>query len=313
MKMRVVFFGNSQSVFSNRHFQALVKTSCETVGLVDVPPSKRTSTNPAMTDFPSFVEVAHQRKIIVFNPISPNLPEFIRTISDLSPDLFVAVGYTNLLKEHILSVPRIFAVNFHASLLPAYRGKHPIFWALRNGESWAGLTVHVMDTKLDTGDILYQVRVRTRKNDSVATLYDRIMVQSTKLVDRLIDDAEKNKLRSTPQPESGASYYSSVCEDDFRLDWYQPAERLRRWIQTSPDECFCDISGCRIFFTDAEAVTNTISAPPGTLIQVGRVNCIVAAGKDSLRIHKGRINKGSVKPMATLCRELGFGQGYSLG
>jgi methionyl-tRNA formyltransferase len=306
--MRVVFFGNSQSVFSNRHFQALVKTSCEPVGVVDVPSSKRTSTNPAMTDLPSFVEVAQQRKIMVFNPINPNLPEFIRTVNDLSPDLFIAIGYTNLLKEQILSVPRIFAVNFHASLLPAYRGKHPIFWALRNGERWTGLTVHVMDTKLDTGDILYQVRVRTRKNDSVATLYDRIMAQSIKLVDRLIEDSEKNKLRRTPQPETGASYYSSICEDDFRLDWYQPAEQLRRCIQTSPGECFCDISGCRIFFTGAEVVTNTISASPGTLIQVGRVNCIVATGKDALRIHKG-----SIKPMATLCRELGFRQGYSLG
>lgn len=54
--LRVVFFGNSQSVFSNRHFQALLETPCELVGIADVPPAKRTSTNPASTNFPGFDE-----------------------------------------------------------------------------------------------------------------------------------------------------------------------------------------------------------------------------------------------------------------
>ncbi len=73
----------------------------------------------------------------------------------LCPDMFVAVGYTDLLRAPLLAVPRILAANFHASLLPAYRGRHPVFWALRHGERWAGLTVHVMDEGFDTGDVLY--------------------------------------------------------------------------------------------------------------------------------------------------------------
>ena len=309
--MEVVFFGNSQSVFSNRHFQALTETPCELVGVVDVPPSKRASTNPATTDFPSFVEVARQQEVPVFEPASPNLPEFVKAISNLSPDLFVAIGYANLLKEDILAVPRILPVNFHASLLPAYRGKHPVFWALRNGERWAGLTVHVMDTGIDTGDILYQVRVRTRKRDSVATLYDRIMAQSVKLVGRLIEDAQKGTLRHTPQPESGASYYSSVHEDDFRLDWSWDAEQLRRWIQISPGQCFCDIAGRRVFFMDAEVVQRISDVSHGVLVQIGRTSCVVAAGKNALRVHQARINQEDEKSMPQLCRELGLEQGDS--
>ena len=54
----------------------------------------------------------------------------------------------------------------------------------------------------------------------MATIYDRIMSQSVNLVDQLLEDSEKAELRHTPQPESEASYYSSVCEDDFRLDWW---------------------------------------------------------------------------------------------
>jgi len=310
--MKVVFFGNSQSVFSNRHFQALLETPCELVGVVDVPPSKRTTTNPATTDFPSFVEVARQQGVPVFEPDSPNLPEFVKAMSNLSPDLFVAIGYANLLKEELLSVPRILPVNFHASLLPAYRGKHPVFWALRNGERWSGLTIHVMDTGIDTGDILYQVRVRTSKRDSVATLYDRIMAQSVKMVSRLIEDAENGTLQHTPQLESGASYYSSVHEDDFRLDWSWEAEQLRRWISISPGQCFCDITGHRVFFMDAEVVQRTSYVSDGVLVRIGRTSCTVAAGKDALCVRKVRIDQEDKKSMSQSCRELGLEQGDSL-
>jgi methionyl-tRNA formyltransferase len=294
MMLRVVFFG------------------CELVGAVDVPPSRRASTNPAVTDFPGFAEDGHLQGISVFEPVSPNLPDFVEAMRDLAPDLFVAVGYTNLLKKQILSVPRILAANFHASLLPAYRGKHPVFWALRRGELRAGLTVHVIDAGLDTGDVLYQVRVRTRKRDSVASLYDRIMDRSVSLVGRLIEDAEGGKLRRTPQPGIGASYYSSVCEDDFRLDWSSDAEQLRRWIQTSPGQCFCDVAGRRVFPMDAEAVPGRADVPIGVLVRIGRSSCTVAAGKGALRVRRARVDQQGEQSMPQLCRELGLEQGDPL-
>ncbi len=309
MTLRVTFFGNSQSIFSNRHFQALTQTPAKLVGVVDVPSSKRTSTNPARANYPSFVEVALQQGVPVFEPLNPNRPEFVETISDCSPDLFMAVGYMYLLKEPLLSVPRILAANFHASLLPAYRGKHPVFWALRNGERWTGLTVHVMDPNFDTGDILYQVRVRTRKQDSVTSLYDRIMDRSVDLVARLIEDAEQGTLHRTPQPESGAFYYSSVHEENFRLDWSQDAGQLRRWIQTTPGRCFCDIAGQRVFFIDARVVTSRSDAPPGTLIRIGRTGCTVATGKSTLYLRQVKLDQSGELSMPQLCHKLGLEPG----
>jgi methionyl-tRNA formyltransferase len=310
--LRVIFFGNSESVFSNRHFQALWEAPCQVAGAVDVPPTRRASTNTRpLSGVPTWVEMARRQGIPAFEPTSPNLPEFVQTISDLKPDLFLAVGYTNLLKEAILSVPRILSANFHASLLPAYRGKHPVFWALRNGERWSGLTVHVMDSGLDTGDILYQVRVQTRKRDTVASLYDRIMDRSVNLVARLIRDAEQGKLRRTAQSEAGASYYSSVSAEDFRLDWSHHAEQLRRWIQTSPGQCFCDIAARRVFLQDAdtETVPAAESVSPGMLIRIGRTSCTVAAGKDALRLRWVRLDQQNEKSMPQLCREFGLEQG----
>jgi len=207
--MRVVFFGNSEGAFSNRHFAALLTLPCEIVAVVDVPPARRTSTNTSVAAT-NFIKMARARGIPVHEPGSPNTPDFIAVVRRLEPDIFLAVGYTNLLKAELLAIPRLLAANFHASLLPAYRGKHPLYWALQNGERWVGLTVHVMDQGLDTGDILYQVREAVLPGDTVADLYERIMVQSEPLIGRLLAEAETGTLTRRPQGTEGASYYGAI-------------------------------------------------------------------------------------------------------
>ena len=313
MALRTVFFGSSDSVFSNLHFAALGEATCDTVAVVDVPLARRTSTNTrTQVGAPDFVAYARQHGIPAFEPTSPNRPEFVRAMADLRPDLFLAVGYLGLLKAEILKVPRLLSANFHASLLPAYRGKHPLFWALRNDERWAGLTVHAMSSGLDTGDILYQVRVRTRRDDSVASLYDRVIAISLPLVGRLIADAEAGRLRPRPQGEVGASYYSSVTEADFRLDWAQPAARIRRWICVSPGQCYFDVAGQRVFVAAAELVPGVESVAPSTLLSIARDNCIVATGKDALRLRRVRTKGGQEQTAAAWCRGAGLQVGSML-
>ena len=312
MAARVVYFGNSQSAFSNRHFRALMDTSCELAAVVDVPPSWRTSTNPAAGTLPSFVHVARRREVPAFEPSSPNLPEFVETMQGLAPDLLLAAGYSQVLREKIRSVPRFPPVNLHASLLPAYRGKHPVFWALRNGERWAGLTAHVMDAGLDTGDLLYQVRVRVREEDTVVTLYDRIMEQSENLVGLLVKDAAEGSFQPRAQPEAGASYYGGVEEHDFRLDWTGDAGVLRRWIHITPGRCFCDITGSRVFFMDAQIVGRPGGEAPGTLIRLEESFCEVATGTDALQVSRVRLNRESL-PFRQVCQEFGLEVGDSIG
>jgi methionyl-tRNA formyltransferase len=303
--LRVVFLGNSQSAFSNRFFTPLLDAPCELAGVVDVPPARRQSTHPVTaTGLPSFVDAARAQGTPAFEPPNPNTPDFAGTLAALAPDLFLAAGYMFLLKPSLLAIPRILAANFHASLLPAYRGKHPVFWALRNGERQAGLTAHVMDPCFDTGDILYQVRVRTRIRDTVSTLYDRIIQKSVSLVPRLIADASQGTLRRTPQPEAGASYFSSVSDEDLHLDWSRSAESLRRWIQTSPGDCWRVIGGRRVYFCDAEVVRYGGLATPGQVIRLGRFAATLATGEDALVVHRVRPEGESNRPLSRLCAEL---------
>jgi methionyl-tRNA formyltransferase len=307
--LRVVFFGNSNSAFSLRHFEALCATDARLVGVVDSPAQKRGTTNPLSSGSPGFREIALARRIPLLEPISPNDPETIERIASLSPDLFVAVGYTNILREKILGVTRLLAANYHASLLPAYRGLHPVFWCLRNGERWSGLTVHAMDPGIDTGDILYQVRVRVRANDTVEDLYSRIMERSTLLIDRLIRDCERGTISRMPQPLDGAAYYSSIREADYQIRWEMEAETIRRWIMMTPGKCFTGVRSHRLNFLDAETRTWEGGEVPGTILKLGRSKGAVAARRGAIVLRRVQLDGGSPVSCAECLRSLGLKSG----
>jgi methionyl-tRNA formyltransferase len=309
MVLRIVFFGNSESLFSNRHFHALEQTGCEVIGVVDAPPAQRNSTNSQSPGSLTFVTSARKRGIPVFDPSSPQHPEFLAQLGDLAPDMILAAGYPIILRQPVLSIPRLVPVNFHASLLPAYRGKHPVFWCLRNDERWSGLTVHVMDPGIDTGDILYQVRVPTRKSDTVHALYDRIVVKSVKLVPRLVRDAENGAIKRTPQQEAGRSYFSSIREEDFRLCWSQDVRQLRRWITMTPGECFVMVTGERVYFLDAEIIPTRGEHSPGKILGLHHAGGTIAVGGGALRLRQIRRENGSTLSLPGLCEVIDLGVG----
>jgi methionyl-tRNA formyltransferase len=311
MAVRVVFFGNSRSTFSARHFAALLDQSCKLVGVVDVPAAKRNTTNPLAAGLLNFTEEARKRRLATFQPSDPNNPAFVTELADLKPDLFLAAGYPIILKKEILALPELVPVNFHASLLPDYRGKHPVFWALRNGEKWSGLTVHVMDPGIDTGDIIYQLKIRTRQDDTVASLYGRIMDQNNDLVRRLITDAEHNSIPRQPQPKAG-SYFSSTTEDDFRIDWTWPVEKIKRFITVTPGKCFAEIAGNKVYFFDAQKEAGTTTAPPGTITNIRYKLAAVATGSGILSSSIVKIESEETQSFADFCLREGFHPGDSL-
>ena len=238
---------------------------------------------------------------------------FIASLRKLNPDLFIAVGYALILKSQLLELPRLLAVNFHASLLPEYRGKHPVFWALRNAEKWAGLSVHVMDRGIDTGDLIYQVKVRTRRNDSVASLYERIMARSLPLIEQLVVDAERGSIHPYPQPQESGSYYSGTTDEDFRLDWNWPAEGIRRYITVTPGKCYVELDEGRLHFFDARIEDCQNAVQPGSLLRIGYRRAVVAANPGAVSIGQVRLGEGQVESMAAFCRRKGMDTGDIVG
>ena len=280
----MVFFGDPRNPFSNRHFKVLTECSCVLGAVVAAPKDNWTSTNRAEPEGKdAFTSRAGEMGVPVLSPENPNKQEILKKLSTMIPDIMIAVAYTKKLGPELLALPRFGVFNFHASLLPKYRGKHPVFRTLQAGDKTAGLTVHRMDGGIDTGPVLYQVKVRTRASDSVASLYSRITDKSVPLVSRLITECGSGKFRLRAQDESQGSYFSSVDESDFHIDFSKPRETLCRQICAAPGRSFFKISGEKIFVDLAVCGPGTgrLEAP-GTILKIGSKNVLVSAGNGSI-------------------------------
>jgi methionyl-tRNA formyltransferase len=135
---------------------------------------------------------------------------------------------------------------------------------------------------------------------------------SVGLVERLVTDAETGAFPRRPQGAAGASYFSSVDGEEFRLDWQRDAELLRRWICATPGRCFSYAAGERVHFGDAELAEVASEAPAGTLVRIGRLRCTIVTGSGALSVGWIRVEDGNL-PAAVWCRKRGLKAGVQLG
>ena len=99
----------------------------------------------------------------------------VEVLAESEPDLLFSAGYTRILSPRTLGVARVGAVNLHPSLLPAYRGSHPIFWAYYHGERTVGATLHEMVPAVDAGGLVTQVEVAIDPWEPPALGYQRVL------------------------------------------------------------------------------------------------------------------------------------------
>jgi methionyl-tRNA formyltransferase len=130
-------------------------------------------------------------------------------IRSKTPDIVVVAGYHYRVGPVMRAVARVATVGLHPSLLPAYRGSYPLWWALRNGESKVGLTLYLLDDGIDTGPIISQASITVRPRDTFASLYRRVVEHAPELiVPALSDFAEVRDLPPTrAQPVTDAKFY----------------------------------------------------------------------------------------------------------
>ncbi len=145
-----------------------------------------------------------------------NHPECIAWLRVLRSDVVIA-QVPDRIQPAVLAVPTIGVLNKHAALLPKYRGRHPIFWALRHGECAIGITWHLMDEQLDRGRIVAQRRIPVEKGDTVHRLYARVFEIGAELVSEAVAATEHPDQTAGATSLSGVgSYYSSPTREDVR-------------------------------------------------------------------------------------------------
>jgi len=148
------------------------------------------------------------RGIPIHDVADVNADAFLDQLRALDVDLIVSINTPQKLKAPLLALPANGCLNVHFGMLPKYRGLLPIFHALMNGESSFGVTVHLMDEKLDNGDIVAQRAVPIGASDTLDSLYPKGFAAASELLGEAIEACGRGALVRRPNAETEKTYYS---------------------------------------------------------------------------------------------------------
>jgi methionyl-tRNA formyltransferase len=181
--------------------------------------------------FDSVAKLAALHDIQVITPDDPNTREIINIINKLQPSHFFSFYYRMMLKRELLSVPTHGAFNMHGSLLPQYRGRVPVNWAIINGETQTGATLHVMNEKPDNGEVVDQQAVPILPNDTAFDVFNKVTVAAEVTLDRCLPALLNGTATLRKQDLSQGKYYGGRKAEDGRIDWRQSAAQIHNLIR----------------------------------------------------------------------------------
>ena len=146
-----------------------------------------------------------------------------RWIERYKLDVVLVITFPWKIPAYTLTLPRLGFFNFHYALLPGYRGAQPIFWQIRNGEKYGGLTIHKMDGGWDTGPVAQQVNIELRPGETYGLHYSRISWQTLPAVQEFVSKVLKygDSIQLTPQDNTAANYHPRPQLTDVTINWQQ--------------------------------------------------------------------------------------------
>jgi len=236
--------------------------------------------------FRSVANLARRNGIPVYTPTSVNTPEWARRIREWKPDLIFSFYYRNMINAEILHLPRLGAFNMHGSLLPKYRGRAPINWAVLRGEKETGVTLHHMVRRADAGDIVDQQAVPIGPDDTALDVFRKATVAAREVIERQIDAIKQGTAPRTAQDESQATYFGGRRPEDGRIDWTDSAEGIFNLVRavTHPyPGAFTEVNGMRLVVWLAKPLPEG-SGTPGQVLSIAPLR--VAAGAGMVEIVK---------------------------
>lgn len=148
---------------------------------------------------------------------SINSSEFVNYIKNTPIDLVISVASPQIFKSNLLTAPQKGCINYHSALLPKYRGRQPLFWALLNREKEVGISIHEMDEKLDNGPIIVQERIVVCPDESLNSLYLKTIKIGPKALIKAIDTLDNNSKKRITNDENQASYYGFPAKKDAKI------------------------------------------------------------------------------------------------
>ena len=182
-------------------------------------------------------------------PEDANASPVVDRIRNLAPDFVFSFYYRRMLSAPLLAIPRRGALNMHGSLLPKYRGRAPVNWAVLHGERETGASLHYMAAKPDAGDLVMQTAVPILPDDAAREVFDKVTVAAECTLDRAMPGLLAGTAPRVPLDLAAGSYFGGRKPEDGRIDWSQDATRIHdlvRAVAPPYPGAFADVRGVRL-------------------------------------------------------------------
>ncbi|HAT4313907.1 TPA: methionyl-tRNA formyltransferase [Clostridium perfringens] len=240
-------------------------------------------------------EVGLSNKIPIFQPEKIRTDSvIINKLKELKPDFIIVVAYGQILTKEILDIPRLGCICLHASLLPMYRGSAPINWCLINGETKTGNTTILMDTGIDTGDMLMRSEVEISESMTAGELYNLLKINGAELLEETINGIITGKICGIKQPNDGSSYVKMLNKQMAKIDWNDSSINIHNLIRGLSSWPYKNINSWPTAYTyykdipvkifKSKSLEANIIDPPGYIIDANDEGIKVATKKGILII-----------------------------
>lgn len=227
--IRIVFMGTPE--FAVPSLRALVEGGYNVVGVVTTPDRQA---GRGLKIHECDVKVAARELGIqtILQPEKLRDEEFLAALRALKPDLGIVIAF-RMLPEVVWAMPRFGTFNLHASLLPQYRGAAPINWAIINGDTETGVTTFLLNHEIDKGAIIGQLREKIAENDTVGTLYDRLMRIGATLVLDSVNRIAQGDITPIEQPQNDDNLHPApkIFKDDCLIDWSKSGVEITNFVR----------------------------------------------------------------------------------
>ncbi len=277
---KIVFMGTPEIAVPS--LKALVENGFD-IPLVITQPDKPKGRGQAV-QFPPVKEYALTAGLEVYQPekIKNNL-EVMEKLKSISPDFFAVAAYGKILPQEILDIPKIAPVNVHFSLLPKYRGPAPVNWAIMNGEEETGVNTMLMDSGMDTGDILLTAKTPVLKKNA-GELADELAVTGAQLLIKTLNEFEN--IVPVKQDNEKATKAPMMNKEMGLINWEDSAVHIERMIRAftpwPASYSMLDGKKIKIFKSDVAEINHNAAA--GTVINIEKDSITVACGTNALKI-----------------------------
>lgn len=181
--------------------------------------------------FQRVADIAHERGIPTITPEDVNAPEVVARIAALEPDFFFSFYFRQMMKAPLLAIPPRGAFNMHGSLLPKYRGRVPVNWAVIHGETETGASLHEMVEKPDAGRLVDQQAVPILADDTAFEVFNKVTVAAEICLHRALPGLLAGTAALQSQDLARGSYFGGRKPEDGRIDWRNPARSVHNLVR----------------------------------------------------------------------------------